>query len=234
MHFNVNRKSRGSVLGVVLAVLVGGACVTQEEYDEAVAAAKRYEKEFYRLDKHVNELRDENRRLRQQLDASAIEAANPTADIDQRLDDVRGILAELGPNPGDVTKFQVDGGYVYRVKNSILFDFASADLRPAARAVMDQIAADIKSQPHGRVYVRGHSDNVPVVRPETLAKFPHGNLHLSAERAINVGGYLVEQGGVVDDRLVVMGFGSTEPVASNDTEEGRQQNRRVDIFVEDA
>ena len=210
------------------------SCVAQETYDDAQLNAKHWQKMAIERDRRIAELEAEAGRLRAELDASDIQVSEAGYQIDERLDSLRNILSELGPNPGDVTKFQVDGGYVYRVKDSILFQLGKADVSPEGKAVLREVAADIKSRPHGKVFVRGHTDSVPVKRPETLKRFPHGNLQLSAARAIEVAALLVTEGRVADDRVVVMGFGPSEPVAANDTAENRQLNRRVEIFVSDA
>jgi len=223
-------------VGACLAVVVGAlsvSCVAQEQYDDAQLSAKHWQKEAIDQDRRITELEAENRRLKAELDASDIEIAEAGYEIDQRLENLRNIMSELGQEPGDVTKFQVEGGYVYRMKDSILFDFASAEVSSDGRTILLEVADDINSRPHGKVYVRGHTDSVPVRRPETLKKFPHGNLQLSAARAVEVGALLTSQGQVDGSRVVVMGFGPSEPVAPNDTEENRQKNRRVEIFVSD-
>ena len=227
---------RGAFNPRMLGVVLGGlmvSCVAQETYDDAQLSAKHWQKQAIEQSGRISELEERNRILRAELEASDIEATEAGYQIDERLANLRATLSELGTNPGDVTKFKVDGGYVYRVKDSILFGFASANVSDAGIAVLQEVAADINSRPHGKVYVRGHTDAVPVKRAETLKKFPHGNLQLSAARAVEVGGFLMENGMVDADRLVVMGFGPSEPVAPNDTETNRAQNRRVEIFVSD-
>ncbi len=77
----------------------------------------------------------------------------------------------------------------------------------------------------------GHTDSVPVKKPQTLERFPHGNLQLSAARAVEVAASMIEDAGIARENVIVMGFGPNDPVAPNTTAEGRQQNRRVDIFV---
>lgn len=225
---------RSALCALSLATALG-ACVAQETYAQAELSAKHYQNQTIRKDAEIARLEDENRRLQAQLDAAqvGISEAGYTDDIDERLRRLRDTLAELGQDPGDVTKFKVDGGYVYRVKDSILFALGSSDITSDGQRILEEVAADIKSRAHGKVYVRGHTDSLPVKRPETLARFPHGNLQLSAARAVEVGAFLSGKGHVETDRVVVMGFGPSDPVAPNDNEANRQQNRRVDIFVSD-
>jgi chemotaxis protein MotB len=212
------------------------ACVSRERYDEQQLNAKHYQSKNIELESRVRELEDQNRRLRDQLsagDAGLREAGFDTEQIDARLKNLQNIMAEIGGQPGDVTKFAVDGGYVYRMKESILFSLGSADLSNDGKKVLAEVAADINSRPHGRVYVRGHTDSTPIVKPETQKRFPRGNLELSSERALAVADVLAKDGKVADNRIVVMGFGPSEPVASNDNDANKQKNRRVEVFVAD-
>ena len=229
-----SRTLRSALLAAPL-VLALCACVAQETYDQAELSAKHYQNETIRRDAEIARLEEENRILKAQLDVANVQISDASfnQDIDERLGNLRSILSELGKDPGDVTKFDVEGGYVYRVKDSILFDLGSAEIRADGRRVLQEVGADIQSRPHGKVFVRGHTDNLPVKRPETVARFPHGNLQLSAARAVEVAAFLSGQGGVDSTRLVVMGFGPNQPVVANDTADNRQKNRRVDIFVSD-
>jgi chemotaxis protein MotB len=219
------------------ALLAFASCVAQERYDDATLSAKHYQNKTIENDRRVSELEDENRRLRAQLDASEKslkEAGFSPEAVDERLANLSKILAEIGGNPGDVTKFSVDGGYVYRMKDSIVFGLGSAELSEDGKKILAEICTDISSRAHGKVYVRGHTDSTPISKPETKAKYPNGNLQLSAERAVSVGAYLGGAGKSEEAKIVVMGFGSHDPVASNDSPENKQRNRRVDIFVADA
>ncbi|HTF88013.1 MAG TPA: OmpA family protein [Planctomycetota bacterium] len=208
------------------------ACVAQEHYEDVKTSAKHYQKAFIEADKERGELALENARLKEQLrvGGSPVDANSNLAAYDSRISELKAALSELGANPGDVTKFAVDGGNVYRVKDAILFSLGSASISPEGLKALEGVAADIAKTPHGQVSVRGHTDNVPVSRPETKARFPHGNLQLSAERAVEAAVALQSLLGSQGD-LVVMGFGDSVPVAANDSESNRQKNRRVEIFV---
>lgn len=220
------------------AALLGAAfsasCVSEAQYDEAIATAKRYEQRYYDLEQREQALDEENRSLKRQLEAANAVAVEAGAEAEQRLQDrmqeLDRIMAELGTNPGDATKFEVDGGYVYRVKDAILFALGSAEVSSDGAKLLRRIAADIEKNP-GRVYVRGHTDNVPIVKPETKKKYPLGNMQLSVARALNVASVLTQAGGVPENRVVVMGFGPNEPIAPNDSAANRRKNRRVEIFV---
>lgn len=101
------------------------------------------------------------------------------------------------------------------------FETGTAELTDASFAVLNEVAASLMDHPEERVRVVGHTDNTG--NREI-------NLQLSAERAQAVVDYLVSRG-VAGDRLESAGVGPDEPVASNDTEEGRALNRRVELVL---
>jgi outer membrane protein OmpA-like peptidoglycan-associated protein len=101
----------------------------------------------------------------------------------------------------------------------ILFDVNLADLRPGSGEVMDTVADVLKSNPGLRVEVQGHTDSTGAAER---------NRQLSLERAQSVAAALALYG-VEPNRLVPRGFGPDQPVADNADEQGRQQNRRVEL-----
>lgn len=116
-----------------------------------------------------------------------------------------------------------EGRYTAR---GILFDVDSADIRPESDATLDAIGATLEEHPELRLSIEGHTDS----DGEEAA-----NLDLSERRAAAVRSYLLENFEVDPSRLEAKGFGETSPVASNDTPEGKQRNRRVELLrLEDA
>src|SRR5690606_14139553 len=101
----------------------------------------------------------------------------------------------------------------------VRFDFDSAELSAEARATLDRVARSLVGNPNVRVRVTGHTD---VSGSEAY------NVRLSERRAQSVAEYLSSRG-VAASRLETVGRGTAEPVASNDTREGRAQNRRVEL-----
>ena len=108
----------------------------------------------------------------------------------------------------------------HMVVDGILFDTAKADLKPESKAALEQISKMLKQDPKMKVYVVGHTDNVG-----RLAS----NMDLSKRRSAAVVQALTSQYGVPADRLAPYGDGPYAPVASNDTEDGRSLNRRVEL-----
>ncbi|WP_158800132.1 OmpA family protein [Pedobacter sp. L105] len=105
--------------------------------------------------------------------------------------------------------------------NPVLFEFNSGVLKTASFAVLDQVAAEMKKDPSVKFTLNGNSSAEGTVEH---------NMSLSVDRANAVKSYLVNAG-INAANLSVKGFGATVPIASNDTEEGREQNRRVEFKV---
>jgi len=113
----------------------------------------------------------------------------------------------------------------------IAFPSGGFALKPAGKKDLNQIVPTLKSLPPGsKVVVYGYTDNTPV-GPALQRRGIVDNLDLSSKRANAVVRYLISQG--VDPNIIsAKGRGDTHPVASNDTPEGRTQNRRIEVVTE--
>lgn len=116
---------------------------------------------------------------------------------------------------------RVDDGIIVTMKDKILFDFNSAELKAGSRASLQKMADVFKKYDKTDMTVTGHTDNVG------SADY---NLRLSEKRARAVANHLAQLG-VARERMRIMGFGFERPVADNDSAEGRAQNRRVEIHI---
>lgn len=103
---------------------------------------------------------------------------------------------------------------------NILFDTGKATIKPESAAALAPIGDLLKNDPALRLEIQGHTDTVGAAA---------ANLKLSQDRAAAVKTYLVQTLGVDASRLTTTGFGGTKPVADNKTEEGRGQNRCVEL-----
>src|SRR5690606_18085049 len=103
--------------------------------------------------------------------------------------------------------------------NNILFEYDSHVLKTESYAVLDHISREMRKDSNAKFVIEGHASI------EGTAEY---NMELSIDRANAVKLYLVNSG-IPADNLTVKGYGATRPTASNDTEAGRAQNRRVEI-----
>lgn len=104
----------------------------------------------------------------------------------------------------------------------VLFDIDRAELIGSAKDGLDQVVALLRAYPTNVLRISGHSDS------QGSARY---NQRLSERRAQAVADYLIRQGGVERSRISAVGYGKNRPIAGNATEEGRQQNRRVEIDI---
>lgn len=112
---------------------------------------------------------------------------------------------------------EADGRVAVR---DILFDTNSATIRSESRSILEQIGTMMQEHPELNLMIEGHTDNA--------GEFDW-NMELSGERAKSVKSYLVENFGIDSSRMRSMGLGQTQPVDTNDTDVGRQKNRRVEL-----
>lgn len=123
-------------------------------------------------------------------------------------------------NARNIDARQTERGLVLTL-GGVLFDFDSADLTADAQLSVARVAGFLIALSNRNAVVEGHADNTG------RADY---NLELSKRRAESISAALVESG-VEADRLAAEGYGSSFPVASNDTAEGREKNRRVEIVI---
>jgi len=138
--------------------------------------------------------------------------------IGQRMDQQAEELEEDLP-AAEVER--VGEGIQVTFDSGILFDFDSAALRPEARSNLRDLAQSLDQYEGTEILIVGHTD---AVGSEEY------NYELSERRANSAAAYLYEQG-IQPSRVTTVGRGETEPVATNDTDYGRQQNRRVEIAI---
>lgn len=138
-------------------------------------------------------------------------------------------------NLGDYVEIGIDADeYKYitiEVRGAVLFESGKAELKSEALPIISRIGDILKQYPGYQIEVIGHTDNVP------LTKAPYySNEMLSSARAISVATYLagVDGKNLGWENVYFSGRGSHDPVASNETEEGRARNRRVEIRLYNA
>jgi outer membrane protein OmpA-like peptidoglycan-associated protein len=178
------------------------ALAAQSERDKAAAEAARSAAESARL-------------------AAEAQAQRAQADAAQADRDRAALRDQLRQQLNTILETRESARGLIVNLSDVLFDTGSANLKTGTREKLAKVAGILLSHPGLKIQVEGHTDSVGEAGY---------NQHLSENRAGSVRTYLVDQG-IAHDAVGTTGFGETNPVASNTTAEGRQQNRRVELIV---
>jgi outer membrane protein OmpA-like peptidoglycan-associated protein len=152
--------------------------------------------------------------LQEQRNASA-EQQEKLKLLEKNLKDARETIANIASVKDD------DRGMIITLQGEVLFTTGKSDLKPGAMAKLDQIAEALRGKEQ-RIVVNGYTDSVGT---------RDNNMTLSQHRADSVRSYLVSKG-IPQDLITAKGDGPDSPIATNDSIEGRAQNRRVELVVE--
>jgi chemotaxis protein MotB len=182
------------------------------------------------LDHDVNGLRAAKAELTENLQAREAELAARRAEVEQLRGTYDGLVKDLESEvaTGQIEIQQLREGLQLNLTQDVLFASGSAELNDAGRSVLGKVAQRLKALPQ-RVEVRGHTDSLPI-RGALAARFP-SNWELAGARASGVVRFLAEHK-LDPKRLISVSHGEYEPIAPNDTPEGRQKNRRIEITLE--
>lgn len=231
--------SRG-VAAVLALGFAGASCVTRAKFDKQRNVAKHWEEIAHGMEANQAQLESENRGLRGRFAELEVTAAKHGAVVEEakalreeyekRLREMEARLGGIeGIGSGDVEVVRGPEGPVVRIKDSVLFDSGSEEVKAGAVAILGRIAEEIAAKAVRGIRVEGHTDNDPVQK--TKDRYPLGNLQLSTARAVRVASVLIREGKIPPDRVSVAGFGEWRPIAENTTAEGKRRNRRVEIAL---
>jgi outer membrane protein OmpA-like peptidoglycan-associated protein len=206
-----------------------------EQARAAAAQAKRRAEEYRAL---LSRTESELAAARQRAGQAQTEADRAKANEDARLEAERARLeAERTRRERDAAmqRLQVSLSEILETRrearglivnlSDVLFDFNKASLKPGAKEKLSKLTGVLLAYPGSlRIEIEGHTDSVGT---------HEYNQKLSEERVASVRSYLLQAGMSADKITAVYGFGETRPVATNDTDVGRQMNRRVEIVIVD-
>lgn len=239
------------MFALVAAVLVSTGCST----DARLAAQQRHCREkIEKIETELQGQRNENETLARELSRHQEGIAQikaETAIKDKKFQELLAMYEDLarqagqaGPLPQDMNEsladfakansellsFDPSRGLV-ELKSDCTFDAGSDVVKPQAEPVLAALAKICSAEGASdyQVLIVGHTDDMPIVHPETMAKHPT-NWHLSVHRAIAVMDIL--KNNMPQQQLAVMGFGQYRPVAENQpNHRGNPLNRRVEVFI---
>jgi outer membrane protein OmpA-like peptidoglycan-associated protein len=157
------------------------------------------------------------------LDEYAYDNGASAKDKDAQINDLQRQLAALD----NVKVESVNGQLRFTILNEVLFSAGKADLKETSKTTLDSVLAIIQQEYADReVYIEGHTDSDPIQKSKWK-----DNWELSYNRSIAVVYYFVNEKQIAPERLKAVACGEFHPVASNDSDENKRQNRRAVIVV---
>jgi chemotaxis protein MotB len=180
------------------------------------------------LRKQNKDLKQENESLRAKTQALEVEKGEEILGVKTMYEDlVQDMESEI--KKGKITITQLKGKLKVNMVDEILFDSGRATIKPQGVKVLERVGKVLLNAKDQAIRIEGHTDNVPI--GAELAETYPTNWELSVARATAVTRYLQEKIGV-DPRLIsATGYGPYRPIASNETEQGRTRNRRIEIVL---
>jgi outer membrane protein OmpA-like peptidoglycan-associated protein len=165
------------------------------------------------------EIRRQQAERAEQRAQSALEEARREREEAERA---RARAEELAARVNELEAQQTERGLVLTL-GDVLFDFDRAELQPGGQRAVGELARFLTEYPERNVLIEGFTDNIGS---------QEYNENLSLRRANSVRRALVDRG-ISSDRIEIIGYGMRYPVATNQNESGRQQNRRVEVIISD-
>ena len=224
--------SKKMLLAVILTTVIAflSGCATTKSKSESKDPVQ---KELYSLKKQINILekeKDEQKAqiaaLKEQLAEALKEEQEKTTDLERAKKEFEKKLhKELSEYKAKLE--MTEKGLVVTFLAEIFFDSGKAEVKESAKPTLKKVADILqKKVPGCKVAIEGHTDDEPI----TYSGWD-SNWELASARALSVLHYFIDDASIDPRLLSADSFGQYSPVASNDTEEGRQQNRRVEIVI---
>jgi outer membrane protein OmpA-like peptidoglycan-associated protein len=188
-------------------------------------AAGRAERELAEARLRVEQAQTEADRAKAREDLARVEAERARMEAEQAKQDKNDLQQRLFMSISAILETRREARGLIVSLSDVLFDFNQAPLKPGAREKLRKLAGILLAYPGTyHMEVEGHTDAIGS---------QDYNQKLSEDRAQSVSSYLLKDGIASDRVLAVRGFGKMRPVTTNDTPEGRQMNRRVEIVITD-
>ncbi len=235
---------------VALAAASMGGCVMQGTYDkletdknQEIAALQKQrgglqdqiqdlQGQRAALDRQKTSLEQQQADLRKQVDALEQQKNQLLAASQQNKSQYDSLVHDLTEEvkKGELQVRQYKDMLTVDVAEQLFFDSGHANLKDTGKSVLKKVGEALKGYQDKVIRVVGHTDNVPISKAAQKV-FP-SNWELSVARATHVVHYLQEVG-IPPERMVASGRAEYQPIAENDTPEGRKKNRRIEITLID-
>jgi chemotaxis protein MotB len=238
----MNRPAWTAAVAALALSGLWGCGVSKSEYDAKAQEADAAKQQVSQLQQQLAADEQQISQLEGSLGMAQSQAM--TDDQKAQLDEAKRAMAEAqerGKLLDDLQarfKKMIDAGHlkvttrhgrvVLQLRNDVLFDTGEADVKPAGKTALTEVAATLRTVGAKRFQVAGHTDTQPITT-DKKKEFPT-NWELSSARAIAVVKLLTAQG-VDPSTLSAAGYGPFDPVASNATPDGMAKNRRIEITL---
>jgi chemotaxis protein MotB len=231
-----------SLIFLSLSLLMVFSCVSKNQYVELETRSKetqaQLELDKINLQAQNNKLLSENNRLLDTVEGLKVELKQEklavqqkereVSELDKTRMEIESSLKEQIAQK-DIKLEEIEGKLKVTFVDKILFDSGSVMVKPKGQEVLLKLADSFRDNKGQNIGVEGHTDDVQI-GSALLDRFPT-NWELSAARATAVVRFLQEKGAIEPERLTASGFGFYRAVATNETPEGREQNRRIEIIL---
>ena len=208
--------------------LQSGSASSREEIARLQKQAADLEANSAHIAKEREQLRQEQSRLAVALDQERAAKEEEIKRLTRTQEELSKSLQEE-ISKGNITIQQVRDRLTINMVDRVLFDSGQAQVKPAGVKVLKQVADVLNKITDKQIRIEGHTDNVPI-SSKLQGRFKT-NWELSTARATTVVRYLIDHGGVDRQYLSAVGYADTHPLKSNDSEEGRSSNRRIEIVL---
>ena len=208
--------------------LANGSASAREEIAKLQKQASELEANAARIAKEREQLRQEQSQLAATLEQERLAKEEEIKRLTRTQEELsKSLQDEI--SKGNITIQQVRDRLTINMVDRVLFDSGQAHVKPAGVKVLKQVGDVLNKISDKQIRIEGHTDNVPI--SSKLQDRFKTNWELSTARATTVVRYLIDQGGVDRQYLSAVGYADTHPLASNDSEEGRSSNRRIEIVL---
>ena len=208
--------------------LASGSASAREEIAKLQKQASELEANAARIAKEREQLRQEQSQLAATLEQERLAKEEEITRLTHTQEELsKSLQDEIAK--GNITIQQVRDRLTINMVDRVLFDSGHTQVKPAGVKVLKQVGDVLNKISDKQIRIEGHTDNVPI--SSKLQDRFKTNWELSTARATTVVRYLIDQGGVDPQYLSAVGYADTHPLASNDSEEGRSSNRRIEIVL---
>ncbi len=239
----MNRRGHHAASALFAAAFMLAGCVSQGTYDkleadknQEIAALQKQrgglQEQVQGLQSQKTSLEQQQADLRKQIDALEQQKAQLLTASKQTQSQYDSLVRNLTEEvkKGELQVRQYKDMLTVDVAEQLFFDSGRANLKDTGKSVLKKVGEALKGYEDKVIRIVGHTDNVPISK--SAQKIFPSNWELSVARATTVVRYLQEVG-IPPERMIASGRAEYQPIAENETPEGRKKNRRIEITLID-